>query len=78
VEELIKLIIGTIMLFFAIPIGSLLAKMTKEELKAGRLWFKLIVYCSLAGGIFGLIMQNDFLMFSFFFIAIVTSKSLKN
>lgn len=76
-EEVIKLTIGVIALMLGIPIGNLLANMTKEELKIGKPWFKTITYCSLAGGIAGLILQNDFLMFSFFFIAIVTSRSLK-
>ncbi len=76
-EEIIKLVFGIIALVLGIPIGNLLQKMTKEELKIGRPWFKLIVYFSLAGGILALIFRSDFLMFGFFFIAIVASRSLK-
>jgi hypothetical protein len=76
VEEIVKLIIGIVVLALGIPVGNLLAKMTKEELKIGRPWFKRIVYCSLALGFLALILQNDFLMFGMFFIAVVTSRSL--
>jgi hypothetical protein len=40
VEEIIKLVFGIIALVLGIPIGNLLQKMTKEELKIGRPWFK--------------------------------------
>lgn len=76
-NEMIKLIIGILFLLLGIPIGSYLSKITKEELKQGQNWFKLIIIVSLIGGFIGLIIGNDVLMFSFFFIAIVTSRSLK-
>ena len=76
-EELTMLLIGVILLILGVPIGNLLAKMTKEELKIGKPWFKSIVYLSLAGGIAAIILGSDFLMFSLFFIAIVTSRSIK-
>lgn len=76
--EMIKLLVGIIILAFGIPIGNLLAKMTKEELTSGQKWFKLIIILALIGGVICLVIGNDFLMFSFFFIAIVTSRSLKN
>ena len=74
---MIKFIIGIVVLALGIPIGNLLAKMTKEELKIGKPWFKTIIYSSLGLGIIWAFLQNDFLMFSFFFIAIVTSRSLR-
>lgn len=76
-EEVIRLIIGVIILALGLPIGSYLAKVTKEELSTGKKWFKALIVLSLIGGIVGLIIGNDVLMFSFFFIAIVTSKSLR-
>lgn len=76
-KELITLLIGVVVLLLGFPIGTFLAKVTKEELKSGKKWFKLIIIISLIGGFIGLILQNDVLMFSFFFIAIVTSRSLK-
>jgi len=77
-NELINLLIGICVLALGFPLGSFLARVTKEELKLGKKWFKLIIILSLIGGIVGLIIGDDVLMFSLFFIAIVTSQSLKN
>ncbi len=76
-QEIIKLLIGIGVLALGFPIGSYLAKITKEELKSGKRWFGIIIIVSLIGGVIGLILEDDVLMFSFFFIAIVTSRSLK-
>lgn len=75
-QEVIKLITGCIILLIGYFIGIILAIETKEELKSGQKWFKLIILISLIGGIIGLVIRNDVLMFGFFFIAIVTSRSL--
>jgi len=75
-NELFKLLIGAFVLILGFPIGIVLARWTKEELKSGQKWFKRIIFISLIGGFIGLILRNDFLMFSLFFIAIVTSGSL--
>lgn len=71
-----QLFIGIIILGLGFPIGMLLAKMTKEELRKGKKWFRVIIAVGLIGGILGLILGEDALMFSSFFIAIVTSMSL--
>ncbi len=76
-QESIKLLIGIAVLLIGIPIGNLLAKYTKEELKQGKKWFKRIVVLSLIGTLISLIIGNDALLFTFAFIAIVTSRSLK-
>ena len=76
-QEIFKLLIGVAVLGLGFPIGNILAKKTKEELKLGQFWFKNIIILSLIGGVVGLIIRNDVLLFSFFFIAIVTSRSLK-
>jgi hypothetical protein len=76
-QELIKLLIGIFILFLGIPIGNYLAKVTKEELKAGKRWFKLIIIFSVIGAVVSLIIGNDALLFTFSFIAVVTSRSLK-
>lgn len=76
-QQIFKLLIGVFVLILGFPIGIFLAKITKEELKPGKKWFKLIVILSLSGGLTGLIIGSDVLMFSCFFIAIVTSRSLK-
>lgn len=75
--EVIKLLIGVLVLASGIFIGNLLARQTKEELKSGRKWFKILVFIGLMGGLVGLIIENDFILFGFFFMAIVTSRSLK-
>lgn len=77
-NELLKLLIGTAILILGIPLGDLLARHTKEELKDGRKWFKLIIIISLIGGFVGLVIRNDFILFSFLFLAIVTLRSIKN
>jgi uncharacterized protein YneF (UPF0154 family) len=76
-QEIIKILIGIVVLLLGMPLGSYLAKQTKEELKSGQKWFKLIIIISLIGGFIGLVIGNDVLLFSFFFIAVVTSRSLK-
>ncbi len=72
-----RLLIGTLFLLVGIPVGILLAKKTNDESKIGQKWFKTIILVSLCGGFLGLVIQNDILFFSFLFMAIVTSKSLK-
>lgn len=76
-QEIANLLIGIVVLLLGFPIGSYLAKKTKEELKPGQKWFKLIITLSLIGGLIGLIINNDVLLFGFFFIAVVTSRSLR-
>lgn len=77
-QEIIKLLIGTIILILGFPIGTYLAKTTKEELKSGQKWFKIITFGSLFAGFITLFLRNDALMFGFFFIALVASQSLKS
>lgn len=75
-QEIIKIFIGILVLIAGYFIGGYLARKTKEELKNGQKWFKLIVILSFAGGIVSLIFRNDALLFSFLFIAIVTCRGL--
>ena len=76
-QETYQLLIGISILILGFFIGNLLAKKTKEELKQGQKWFKIIIILGLIGAVAGLILGNDFLLFSFAFIAIVTSRSLR-
>ena len=76
-QEIIKILIGIAVLALGIPIGNILAKSTKEELKQGRKWFITLILLCFAGSILSLIFNQDILLFSFLFIAIVTSRSLK-
>ena len=72
----INLILATIFLFLGIPLGNFLARITKEELQSGQRWFKILIIICLIGGFMSLVFKNDILMFTLFFIAIVTSRSL--
>lgn len=74
--EILKILAGIAILLLGIPIGNLLAKKTKEELRAGQKWFRLIIIISLICSVIALAVKNDALFFSFLFIALVTSRSL--
>lgn len=74
--EIFKLLIGICILALGIPIGDFLAKQTKEELDYGKTYFIVLIWISLIGGLIGLIIGYDVLLFTMFFIAIVTSRSL--
>lgn len=76
-DEIIRILLGILILLAGIPIGNFLAKITKEELSQGQIWFKLIVLMGFIGSIVSLILRNDVLFFTFLFIVIVTSRSLK-
>ena len=76
-NELIRLIIGIVVLLLGIPIGNLLARVTNDEQEKGQWWFRLIILFALIGGFVGLVIRSDIIMFTFFFIAIVTSRSLR-
>ena len=76
-DEVSKFILATIVLFIGFPIGNFLAKKTKEELKSGQVWFKILILICVVGTILSLILRNDYFLFSFLFIVIVTSGSLR-
>ncbi len=76
-SEIFSFPVAIIFLLLGIPLGNLLAKYTKEELKPGKIWFKIIILFCLIASVFALIFRNDFLLFSLLFIVIVTSRSLK-
>lgn len=76
-QEVFRLLIGIAILFLGIPIGNLLARATKEELGQRRIWFMVLILLCFVGSILGVIFENDALLFSLLFIAIVTSRSLR-
>lgn len=73
----LEFFIGIMVLFLGVFIGDFLAKVTKEELSASRKWIKLIAGVSLFFGFLCLLLNNDVLMFTFLFIAIVSARNLK-
>ena len=76
-QDFVKYFIGIVILILGIPLGHYLAKITKDELKSGQRWFKLMVIVSFICAIISAVLRIDALLFGFLFIAIVTSRSLK-
>lgn len=76
-EEFYRILIGIAVLILGFPIGNFLAKITKDEIKLGKFWIKIIIFLSGIGAIISLIFQNDALFFSFLFFMIIASRSLK-
>lgn len=76
-KEVIKYIIGILVLVAGYYLGEFLRKVTDDEQKDGRKYFKVIVAISLVGVILGLILGKDWMLFTFALFAIVTSRSLK-
>jgi len=76
-QQTLSLLIGILVLLLGIPLGNYLACWTKDELMSGQKWFRLIIVVCLIGGFAGLIFSDDVLMFSLFFIAVVTRGSLR-
>lgn len=76
-QEVVKLSLGGVILILGFFIGNYLAKKTKEELKPGQKWFKLLIILSGIGAIVSLYTREDVLLFTLLFIIIVTSRSLK-
>ena len=76
-QEIFNFLIGVIVLIIGWPIGNYLASKTPEELKDGQKWFKLITLIASLGAIVSLFIRNDYLLFSFLFMIVVTSRSLK-
>ena len=76
-QEILKIIIGIAVLLLGVPLGNLLARVTNDEQEKGQGWFRLIILIGLIGGFLGLITGNDIILFTFFFIAIVTSRNLR-
>ena len=75
-QEVLKLVIGIIFLILGFYIGNFLSKITKEELRKNQRMFRLIVVVFLLIGFGALFFRNDVIMFSSFFIAVVTSRCL--
>ena len=73
---LVKSLIGILALAIAFPLGNFLAKITKEELKNGKRWFKLIIILSSIGLVIGIIVKKIEIVFWFLFIVIIAKKCL--
>lgn len=74
--EMVNYLIVFFVLLLGIPIGNILAKYTKEELRQGQKWFRAIILVCLIGAVAMIFLKQDAILFSLLFIAIVTSRSL--
>lgn len=75
-NELLGFVLSICILALGIPMGDYLSRITKEELKSGQKWFKIIIIFCFVGAILALILESDALLFGLLFMAIVTSRSL--
>lgn len=76
-EEIVKFLIGILVLALGFVLGDIMRRQTMDEQKIGKKWFLLIVGISIIASFVGLFLGYDWMIFSFAFIAIVTSRSLK-
>jgi len=70
--EIINIILSVVILLLSIPIGFLIAHLTREELRQGRKWFLMIILICLIGLIITLFMSIYYLTLTFAFIIILT------
>ncbi|MFW5847031.1 MAG: hypothetical protein ACOCUU_02615 [Nanoarchaeota archaeon] len=76
-NQINQLLFGIFFLFLGIPIGNLLSRLTKEELKKNQKNFRIILITALLGSLISALIQNKILSFSFLFISIITSRCIK-
>jgi len=76
-EEVYKVLLGILILILGFVIGEIMKRQTMDEQKIGKKWFFLIIIISLIASFIGLILGYDWMLFTFAFFAIVTSRSLK-
>lgn len=74
------MILAIIVALLGYPLGLILAKITKEELKTGKKWFRLIIAVCVIAIVVSVIFTGGktflFLILSFVFIILVTLPSL--
>lgn len=66
------MLIQIIILFFAIPVGLLIARLTKDEMKDGRIYFQILEVISLAGLILFWVKNLPYIAYTFGFVIIVS------
>ncbi|MDE1848668.1 MAG: hypothetical protein KGH55_01395 [Nanoarchaeota archaeon] len=76
-QQIYTLLIGICVLLLGIPAGNFLARMNRDELEKGQIWFRTIIIICALGATASLIFGSDALFFSFLFFMIATSRSLK-
>jgi len=76
-EEVTKYILAILVLIVGYFLGIYLKKLTADEQVIGRKYFRIIAIVSATLSLSGLMAGKDWMLFTFAFIAIVTSRSLK-
>ena len=67
-----KTLLLIVVLISSIPAGFILSWLTKEELKAGKKWFVIVIIASLILGFITLKLNIYYLALTFLYILIVT------
>jgi len=70
------MLIEVILLLMAVPIGYLIAYLTKEELRKGRIWFRAVFDVSILLAALFIILKIYYLAWTFGFIMICSAVSL--
>jgi len=65
------MIVEIIILILAIPIGLLIAYLTRDELLEGRKWFKIIMILGVVGMVWFLLTGVSYLAYTFGFVTIL-------
>ena len=76
-NEFIQIGFGVLSLIIAFFLGKFVASISKDELHMGHKWFETILLISFLGVISSAIFRNDALMFTFLFILVFTSRSVR-
>ncbi len=66
------MIIEIIILFLAVPVGILIARLTRDEMKDGRKYFQIIEFISIIGAIVFSFLRLPYISYTFGFILIVS------
>jgi hypothetical protein len=73
---MLKTLLLILVLLTSIPAGYLLAWLTIEELKAGKKWFKIMVFGSVLGLIASVFMKSWVIGLAFVYMAVMAGISL--
>tara|TARA_Y100000310_G_scaffold326837_1_gene392277 strand:- start:4958 stop:5209 length:252 start_codon:yes stop_codon:yes gene_type:complete len=68
--------IEIIILILGIPVGFLIAWLARDELKAGRVWFRVLVIASILLGIWFWLIDKEVLVWTMGFVLVVSLISL--
>ena len=75
---MIKMWIEISLLVLAVPVGFLIAKLTGDEMKHGRKYFKILSVASLFGIVLFSLLRIEYLAYTFGFMLIVSFISLRH